>query len=371
MIIGIPKEIKKGEFRVAATPAGVKSLSKASHKVFVEKGAGEGSGFSDEEFRAVGAEIIEEKSRLFDDAELILKVKEPLPEEYGLFHEGQILFTFLHLAADKTLTEALLKSKIGGIAYETVQKDDGCLPLLAPMSEIAGRISPLVGSFYLAKHTGGSGKFTGGVPGVPPAKVVIIGGGTVGMNAAKIAAGMRAQVVILDVNIERMRYLDDTMPSNVVTLMSNSYNLEKILPNTDLLIGAVLVPGAKAPHLITRKMFQLMKPGSVIVDVAVDQGGCVETTHPTTQDNPVFEVDGILHYCVANMPGAYPKTSTLALTNATLPYALDIANKGCRKALREDPSLAKGLNVYQGRIVYQKVARTHGLPWVKVEEILN
>ncbi|MBA7654688.1 Alanine dehydrogenase [subsurface metagenome] len=371
MIIGVPKEIKKAEFRVAATPAGVKALSEAEHKVFLEQGAGEGSGFSNEEFQKAGAEIIQDKPRLFDNAELILKVKEPLPEEYDLFHEDQVLFTYLHLAADKTLTYALLKSKVVGIAYETVQKDDGSLPLLAPMSEMAGRISPLVGSFYLAKHKGGSGKFIGGVPGVPPAKVVIIGGGTVGMNAAKMAAGMRAQTVILDINSERMRYLDDIMPSNVITLMSNFYNLERILPDTDLLIGAVLIPGAKAPHILTRKMLKFMREGSVIVDVAVDQGGCVETTHPTTQDDPVFEVDGVLHYCVANIPGAYPQTSTLALTNVTLPYVLRIANKEYKDALREDLALARGLNVINGKLICRKVAEAHNLPFFSIEEALN
>ena len=368
MIIGVSKEIKKAEFRIAATPAGVKTLSEAGHKVFVEKGAGEGNGFSDEEFKKAGAEIIEDKKKLFDEVELVLKVKEPLPEEYDLFHEGQILFTFLHLATDKTLTEALLKSKIVGIAYETVQKDDGCLPLLAPMSEMAGRISPLVGSFYLAKHKGGSGKFIGGVPGVPPAKVVIIGGGTVGMNAAKMGAGMRAQTVILDINPERMRYLDDIMPPNVTTLMSNFYNLERILPDTDLLIGAVLIPGAKAPCLVTREMLLLMREGSVIVDVAVDQGGCVETTHPTTQDDPVFEVDGVLHYCVANIPGAYPQTSTFALTNVTLPFVLKIANKGYKDALREDSTLARGLNVLNGKLICKKIAEAHNLPYSPLKE---
>ena len=371
MLIGIPKETKKAEFRVAATPAGVGALKEAKHRVFVERGAGEGSGFSDEEFKKAGAEIIEDKKRLFDDVELILKVKEPLPQEYELFHEGQVLFTYLHLAADKALTEALLKSKVVGIAYETVQKDDGCLPLLVPMSEMAGRISPLVGSFYLARHKGGSGKFIGGVPGVPPAKVVIIGGGTVGMNAAKMAAGMRAQTVILDINPERMRYLDDIMPPNVTTLMSNFYSLEKILPDTDLLIGAVLIPGAKAPRLVTRKMLKLMKEGSVIVDVAVDQGGCVETTHPTTQDDPVFEVDGVVHYCVANIPGVYPRTSTLALTNVTLPYTLRIANKGYKDALREDPALARGLNLMNSKLTCRKVAEAHNLPFFSIEEALN
>ena len=369
MVIGVPREIKKAEYRVALTPAGVRALKDAGHQVLMEKEAGLGSGFHDEEFKKAGAEIIADKRKIFDEADLILKVKEPLPEEFGLFHEGQVLFTYLHLAADKKLTEALLASKIVGIAYETVQRKDGFLPLLAPMSEIAGRISPLVGAFYLARHKGGSGKFIGGIPGVLPANVTIIGGGTVGMNAAKIASGMRANVCILDINLERMRYLDDVMPANVKTLMSNSYNLEKILPQTDLLIGAVLIPGAKAPCLVTKKMLKLMKPGSVIVDVAVDQGGCVETTHPTTQDNPVYEIDGVIHYCVANMPGAYPKTSTLALTNVTLPYVLKLANKGYKQALREDKALAKGLNLFKGKLTCREVAEAHNLPWQPLEEV--
>jgi len=368
MVIGVPKEIKKAEFRVAATPVGVKTLREAGHRVFVERRAGEGSGFFDEEFKKAGAEIIEDKKNLFDETELILKVKEPLPEEYELFHEGQILFTFLHLATDKNLTQALLKTKIVGIAYETVQVDSGYLPLLAPMSEIAGRVAPIVGSFYLAKHTGGCGRFIGGVPGVSPAKVGIIGGGTVGANAAKIAAGMRAQVTILDVDFERMRYLDDIMPSNVTTLTSNLYNLETVLPDTDLLIGAVLIPGAKTPRLVTRKMLHLMRKGSVIIDVAIDQMGCVETSHPTTLDDPVFEVDGIIHYCVANIPGAYPQTSTLALTNVTLPYVLKIANKGCKDALRKDPTLARGLNVINGKLTCRKIAKAHNLPFFSIEE---
>jgi len=370
MLIGVPKEIKEAEYRVALTPAGVRALCERGHKVFVEKGAGEGSGFSDVEFQKAGAEIIEDRRKIFDNAELILKVKEPLPEEYNLFHEGQILFTYLHLAANKTLTEVLLKSKVVGIAYETVQKDDGSLPLLAPMSEIAGRVAPLVGSFYLAKYVGGMGKFVGGVPGVPPANVVILGGGIVGTNAAKIAAGMGARVTVLDVNVQRMRYLDDIMPPNVITLMSNSYNLEKILPNTDLLIGAVLIPGARAPCVVTKKMLKLMSPGSVIVDVAVDQGGCIETTHPTSQDNPIYEVDGVIHYCVDNIPSAYPKTSTLALTNVTLPYVLKIADKGYKGALREDISLARGLNLINGKLTCKKVAEAHNLSYSPIEEVL-
>jgi len=371
MIIGIPKEIKKAEYRVAATPACVRTLLEEGHKVIVETKAGEASGFFNEEFRKVGAEIIDDRKKLFKGADLILKVKEPLPEEYYLFHEGQILFTYLHLAADEDLTRALLKAKIVAFGYETVQKNDGSLPLLAPMSEIAGRISPLVGSFYLSKYTGGCGKFIGGVPGVLPAKVTIIGGGTVGINAAKIAAGMRAQVTILEVNVERMRYLDDIMPSNVTTLMCNSHNLEQTLPDTDLLIGAVLVPGARAPHVVTRKMVPLMKEGSVIVDVAVDQGGCVETTHPTTQDEPIFKMEGVIHYCVTNMPGVYPQTSTLALTNVTLSYVLEIANEGYKAALEKDSTLARGANIILGKLVSREVATAHHLPFSSIEESLS
>ncbi len=371
MVIGIPKEIKNGEFRVAATPACVRALSEEGHKVIVEARAGEGSGFSDQEFQKVGAEITDHKTKLFDDADFVLKVKEPLLEEYDLFHEGQVLFTYLHLAADKDLTKALKKAKIVALGYETARKDDGSLPLLAPMSEIAGRISPLVGSFYLSKHTGGCGKFIGGVPGVLPVKVTIIGGGTVGTNAAKIATGMRADVTVLDVNVERMRYLDDVMPLNASTLMCNSHNLEQILPDTDLLIGAVLIPGAKAPHVVTKKMLHLLKEGSVIVDVAVDQGGCVETTHPTTQDQPIFETEGIIHYCVANIPGAYPQTSTLALTNVTLPYVVRIANEGYRHALRKDPTLARAANIIMGKLTSEEVAAAHHLGFSSIEESLN
>lgn len=370
MIIGIPKEIKKGEFRVSATPAIVRTLCRAGHRVLVEEGAGLGSGFSNEIFKKEGAKILRDKRKLFNDAELICKVKEPLPEEYGLFHEGQILFTYLHLAANKELTETLMKKRIVGIAYETIQKEDGSLPVLTPMSEIAGRISPLVGCFYLAKHQGGKGKFISGLPGVPPAQVTIIGGGTVGMNAAKIAAGMRANVSIFDVNLEKMRYLDDVMPSNVKTHFSNSYNLENILPSTDLLIGAVLIPGARTPSLVSRNMLQMMKEGSVIVDVAVDQGGCVETSHPTTQDDPVFETDGIIHYCVANMPGVYPQTSTLALTNVTFPYLLELADKGYRDALRENSTFLKGLNLVEGRCTHRQVAEAHNFPFSPPEEFL-
>jgi len=371
MVIGVPREIKKYEYRVALTPAGARALRESGHRILIEKGAGEGSGFSDEEFANMGAEIITEKRKLFEEAEFIVKVKEPLPEEYDLFHEEQILFTYLHLAADKNLTQALLKAKVIGIAYETVQENNNYLPLLAPMSEIAGRVAPVVGAFYLGKHSGGSGKFIGGVPGVHPARVTILGGGTVGLNAAKMAAGMRANVTILEIKPERMRYLDDIMPPNVTTLMSNAYMLEKILPHTDLLIGAVLIPGAKAPCLVTKEMLKLMREGSVIVDVAVDQGGCIETTRPTTHDDPIYEIEGIIHYCVANIPGAYPQTSTFALTNATFPYILMIANKGYKRALIENSALRKGLNVINGMIVRKEIAKAHNLSCTSSEEILD
>lgn len=371
MIIGVPKEIKKAEYRVATTPACVRVLSEQGHKVIIETNAGKGSGFVDEDFRKVGAKITDDREKLFDNAELILKVKEPLPEEYASLHEGQVLFTYLHLAADKDLTKALIKAKIVALAYETVQKEDGSLPLLAPMSEIAGRISPLVGAFYLSKYTGGCGKFIGGVPGVLPAKVTIIGGGTVGINAAKIAAGMRASVTILEVDVERMRYLDDVMPANVTTLMCNLHNLELILPHTDLFIGAVLIPGAKTPQIITRKMLHLMKEGSIIVDVAVDQGGCVETTRPTTHDEPIFKIEGIVHYCVSNIPGTYPQTSTLALSNVTFPYVLKIANEGYRDALKKDSTLAKGANIVLGKLISNEVAVAHNFAFSPIKEALN
>jgi len=371
MVIGIPKEIKKGEFRIAATPAGVKTLCEAAHRVFVEKEAGEGSSFFDEEFKKAGAEIIEDKKKLFDEAELILKVKEPLPEEYELFHEGQILFTFLHLAADRNLTQALLKAKIVGIAYETVETDDGKLPLLIPMSEVAGRLAIQEGAKCLERSEGGEGILLSGVPGVAPAKVVILGGGVVGTNAAKMAAGLGARVVILDKNLDRLRYLDDVMEANVTTMKSNEYNIREAIKDADLVVGAVLVPGGKAPHLISRKMLRTMKPGSAIVDVAIDQGGCVETSRPTSFSETTYEVEGIIHYCVTNMPGCVPRTSTYALTNATLPYVLELANHGYPQVLRKDKALARGLNVADGKVTCREVAKTHNLLFYCTQGILD
>jgi len=370
MRIGVPKEIKKGEFRVALTPAGVKVLHEAAHKVFIEKRAGEGNGFSDKEFKKSGAEIIEDKRKLFDEAELILKVKEPLPSEFDLFHEEQILFTYLHLAADKNLTLALLKKGIVGIAYETVEDYQKKLPLLAPMSEVAGRSAVLIGAYFLTKHKGGSGILIGGVPGVLPARVLILGGGTVGANAAKMAAGLGARVVVMDIDPYRMRYLDDVLSPNVSTYYFSSYAIQKILPSVDLLIGAVLIRGAKTPHLVSRDMLSLMREGSVIVDVAVDQGGCIETTRPTTHDNPTFTVDGVIHYCVTNIPGVYARTSTLALTNATLPYIIKIADIGYCQAFIEDQGLAEGLNLAKGKIICKPVAEAHGREWTEWKKII-
>jgi len=369
MIIGLPKEIKEEEWRVALTPAGTKALVDRGHKVLVEKGAGIASGFSDDEYQKTGARLISDKKSLFDEADMIVKVKEPLPSEFDLFHEEQILFTYLHLAADKNLTLALLKKGIVGIAYETVEDHQERLSLLAPMSEIAGRSAVLIGAYFLAKHKGGSGVLIGGVPGVLPAQVLILGGGTVGANAAKMAAGLGARVIVMDIDPYRMRYLDDVLPPNVSTYYSSSYTIQKILPSVDLVIGAVLIPGAKTPHLVSRDMLSLMREGSVIVDVAVDQGGCIETTHPTTHDNPTFTVNGVIHYCVTNIPGVYARTSTLALTNATLPYIIKIADMGYRQAFAEDQGLAKGLNLAKGKITCKPVAEAHGMEWTRWEKV--
>jgi len=370
MIIGVPKEIKEGEWRIALTPAGTKTLVDRGHKVLIEQGAGLASGFSDSEYEKVGAKLIADKKSIFDGAEMIVKVKEPLPSEFDLFQNEQILFTYLHLAADKNRTLALLEKGVIAVAYETVEDQEKKLPLLIPMSEIAGRSSVIIGTYYLAKHKGGAGIFVGGAPGVLPAKILILGGGTVGTNAAKIASGLGAQVIVMDINLYRLRYLDDILPPNVSTCYSSSYAIEKILPSVDLVIGAVLIPGAKTPVLITHKMLSLMREGSVIVDVAVDQGGCIETTHPTTHDDPTFTVEGVIHYCVANIPGIYARTSTLALTNATLPYIIKIADKGYPQAFIEDEGLAKGLNLTKGKITCRPVAEAHGLKWTDWREIL-
>jgi len=371
MIIGVPKEIKANENRVALLPVGAQTLKAHGHSVIVEKGAGVGSGFSDESYRKVGSEIVETPKEVYSRAEMIMKVKEPLDSEYGLIRKGQVVFAYFHFASSRELTEAMMKSKCVAIAYETVQRADRSLPLLIPMSEVAGRMAPQEGAKYLERTMGGRGVLLAGVPGTEPADVAIIGGGVVGMNAAKIASGLGARVTILDNNLYQLRYLDDVMPKNVVTMMSNSYNIEKSVAKADLVIGAVLIPGAKAPRLVTREMLMKMKPGSVIIDVSVDQGGCVETCRPTTHENPTYVVEGVVHYCVANMPGAVPFTSTIALTNSTLPYAVEIAHKGYLDAVRSNPEVKYGLNIVDGNIVYKGVADAFGMKHVPVENLLN
>ena len=370
MIIGVPKEIKNNENRVALTPAGAAELTKRGHEVFVQKTAGNGSGFSDEDYIAAGAGLLPTIEDVYAKAEMIIKVKEPIAEEYKLVRKGQILYTYFHFASSETLTNAMIESGSVSLAYETVEYADRSLPLLIPMSEVAGRMSVQEGAKYLEKTYGGYGVLLGGVPGVPPAKVLVIGGGIVGTEAAKMAAGLGSDVTIMDVSLKRMRYLDDIMPANVKTMMSNEYNIREMVKSHDLIIGAVLIPGAKAPKLITRDMLSTMRPGTVMVDVAVDQGGCFETTKATTHDNPIFEIDGVTHYCVANMPGAVPRTSTLALTNATLPYAIELANKGWKQACIDNEPLRKGLNVVDGKVVYEGVAEAFNLPYVEVEEVL-
>lgn len=371
MIIGVPKEIKNNENRVALTPAGVNALVKAGHNVLIETSAGEGSGIADSDYSAVGAEIVDTNKEVYARADMIIKVKEPQPTEYELFREGQILYTYLHLAAEPELTRCLMDKKVVSIAYETVQLEDGSLPLLAPMSEIAGRMSIQVGVHFLEKPHGGRGVLLGGVPGVLPAEVVIIGGGVVGTNAAKMAVGLGASVTIIEKSPERMRYLDDIFGNKVKTLMSNEYNIENAVKKADLLIGAVLIPGTKAPHLVTEDMVKQMKKGSVIVDVAIDQGGSVETIdRVTTHSNPTFEKFGIIHYSVANMPGAVPRTSTFALTNVTLSYALEIANKGWKQAVLDNKELAKGINVLDGHVTYKAVADAFSLPYTPLEKFL-
>jgi len=371
MIIGVPKEIKNNENRVAITPAGVVSMVSAGHKVLVEKGAGVGSGFTDEEYKKAGAEIIESAADVWSGAEMVMKVKEPLESEYGYFRPGLVLFTYLHLAADPKLTQALKDSGVIAIGYETVSVGR-TLPLLSPMSEVAGRMAAIIGAQFLQKTNGGEGILLSGVPGVPRGKVTIIGGGIVGTNAAKIAIGLGADVTIIDLNPERLRELDDIFGNQVTTLMSNTYNIAEAVKEADLLIGAVLIPGAKAPKLVTEEMVKTMKPGSVIVDVAIDQGGIVETSdHVTTHDNPTYVKHGVVHYSVANMPGAVPKTSTLALTNSTLTYALQIANKGVFKAIAENDALKRGVNVANGEITFEAVAKDLGYKYVPVEKALE
>jgi len=370
MIIGLPKEVKNHEYRVALVPAGVQKLVEAGHRVLVQESAGVGSAIHDEEYTKVGAQLLPTAEVIFAEAEMIVKVKEPQPEECEMLREGQLLFTYLHLAADRELTEALIERKVIGIAYETVETPDRKLPLLTPMSEIAGRISVQEGAKCLEKTCGGRGVLLGGVPGVRPASVVIIGGGVVGYNAAKVAAGFGARVVILDIDLDRLRYLDDVMPPNVITLMSNPINVEKSLLDADILIGAVLIEGARAPIIVDRRMVSLMKPGSVIVDVAIDQGGCVETSRPTSHAEPTYMEEGVLHYCVTNMPGVVSRTSTFALTNATYPYVQILADEGFERATENHPDVRKGVNLHLGRVTIKPVAETFNLPYCPLEKSL-
>ncbi len=363
MIVGIPKEIKNNENRVGMTPAGVSELIRHGHTVYVQHTAGEGSGFPDSEYQAVGANILPDIADVYAAADMIVKVKEPIEPEYPLIKEAQLIFTYFHFASDRRLTEAMVASRAVCLAYETVELPDHSLPLLIPMSEVAGRMSIQEGARFLEKPQSGKGILLGGVPGVKPAKVLILGAGTVGTNAALMAAGLGADVTITDINLRRLRQLDETMPRNVKTLYSSRHNIEKELPTVDLVVGSVLIPGDKAPHLITRDMLRLMQPGTVLVDVAIDQGGCFETSHPTSHSEPVYSVDGIVHYAVANIPGAVPYTSTLALTNATMPYAIALADKGWQQACREDPALALGLNIVNGEITYKAVADVWQMPY--------
>ncbi len=370
MIIGLPKEIKTNENRVGLVPGGVQALRSYGHTVLVETKAGMGSGFDDAAYIKAGAKIVKTAKEVYAKADMIIKVKEPIKQEYSLIHRDQILFTYFHFAAAKELTQAMMKAQAVCIAYETVQKPDRSLPLLIPMSEVAGRMAPQEGAKYLEQAMGGRGMLLGGVPGTEPADVVVLGGGIVGTNAAKIAAGFGARVSILDTNLYRLRQLDDIMPKNCTTIMSNPYNVYKAVTHADLVIGSVLIPGAKAPKLVTREMLKDMKRGAVLVDVAVDQGGCFETTKPTTHENPTYVIDGVIHYCVANMPGAVPMTSTLALTNATLPYAVEIANKGWEKAVQTNEELKLGLNMVDGLITYKGVADAFGYKHTPVETVI-
>jgi alanine dehydrogenase len=369
--VGIPREVKNHEYRVAITPAGVLEFARAGHEVFVEAGAGLGSSITDDEFRAAGATILDSADDVWGTAELVLKVKEPIEEEHNRMRAGQVLFTYLHLAASKVCTDALIDRKVTGIAYETVELPDRSLPLLAPMSEVAGRLAPQVGAFYMMRTGGGRGVLPGGVSGVYAAKTVVIGAGVSGMNAAAIALGMQSEVLLLDKNLNRLRQADAIYRGHLQTVASNAYELERAVLDADLVIGAVLVPGAKAPTLVSNDLVRRMKPGSVLVDIAIDQGGCFEDSRPTTHADPVYKVHDSIFYCVANMPGAVPNTSTHALTNVTLPYALELANHGWREALRRDPALALGLNTYDGRVTYGPVAEAHGMSRLPLEEVLG
>jgi alanine dehydrogenase len=371
MIVGVLKEIKTEENRVCMTPAGVEILRQNGHTVFVEKNAGRGSGFNNKAYSDAGAEIIDTPEEIFKRAKMVMHVKEPLPAEYDLIRKDQIIFTYLHLAAAEELTRVLIKSGSISIAYETIQKADGSLPLLTPMSEVAGRMAIQQGAKYLEMAQGGHGILLGGVPGVDPGTVVIIGGGVVGLNDAKMACGLGAKVYIRDMNLERLRYLSDVMPSNCFLLMSKPTTVRRLIREADVVVGAVLIPGAKAPKLLTRKMLKTMKKGAVLVDVAIDQGGCFETSKATTHGKPIYTVEGVVHYCVANMPGAVPKTSTLALTNATLPYAVEIANKGWKKAMKQNPEIKLGANVVKGKVTYKGVADAFGLRYTPVGSLLK
>jgi len=371
MKIGVPNEIKSSENRVAATPAGVMELIKKGHTVLIQSTAGEGSGFSDEDYIEAGAVIMPTIEETYASSEMILKVKEPIPSEYELIKPHHLVFTYFHFASNEVLTTTMINNQAVCLAYETVEAPDRSLPLLVPMSEVAGRMAIQQGAKYLEKPAKGRGILLGGVPGVPPGKVLILGGGIVGTQAAKMAAGLGAMVTILDVNLNRLRHLSDILPPNVITMYSNEYNIRRLISNHDLIVGAVLIPGAKAPHLITREMLQDMRPGTVLVDVAVDQGGCIETCRPTTHEDPTYIIDGIVHYCVANMPGAVPYTSTIALTNATLPYAIDLATKGWKKACTDNLGLRKGLNIVKGKVVYKGVADAFNLPYQTVESVLT
>jgi alanine dehydrogenase len=370
MIIGVLKEIKTKENRVAMTPAGVEQLVGRGHTLYVEKGAGEGSGFTDPQYEKAGAVILGSPAEIYAKCAMVMKVKEPLEVEYRLMRKGQVMFTYFHFAASEPLTRAVIESGSTAVAYETVRKANGSLPLLTPMSEVAGKMAVHEGAKYLEKTYGGKGKLLGGVPGVDSGTVLILGGGVVGVNAAKIACGLGAKVYLLDTNLERLRYLSDVMPPNCFPIASSPANIRRYLQEADLVVGAVLIPGATAPRLVTRDMLKIMKKGTVIVDVAIDQGGCIETARPTTHDNPIYEVDGIIHYCVANMPGAVSMTSTIALTNATLPYAIEIADKGVVRAAQENPEIAQGINVIDGKVTYAGVAEAFGLKYTPLEKVI-
>ena len=370
MTIGVPKEIKTEEYRVGMTPAGVEQLAKRGHQTIVQVGAGIGSGFTDEEYRNAGAILTDDVETIYQTSDMIVKVKEPLPEEYPLLRENQVVFTFLHLAPNRELTNVLMEKKVIAIGYETVE-EKGRLPLLEPMSEIAGRMAPIMGGYFLSRPQGGEGVLLGGASGVLPANVLVLGGGMVGMNAARTAAGLGSNVVVMDIKPQTLRFLEETKPPNVSTLISSPHNIQTLLPSVDLVVGAVLIAGARTPSLITRDMLHFMKKGSLIVDVSIDQGGCVETSRPTTHENPVFEVEGIMHYCVTNMPGAYPRTSTLALTNATFPFVVELADQGWKEACRKHKALAKGVNTAEGHITCKAVAEAHGFSYLSINNLLE